>query len=78
MAQNPTAQKTKKEKNKSFSWTQPCCEECWDGLKLKTGRLTPSIHGTCCFCKNELDTDKRYTIRVNPGSVPYPTVEKEE
>lgn len=55
MASNPTAPKTKK---KNFSWSQPCCDECWDGLKLKTGRLTPNIEGICCFCKNELDTDK--------------------
>ena len=75
MASNPTAPKTKR---KSFSWSQPCCDECWDGLKLKTGRLTPSISGICCFCKNELDTDRRYTIRVNPGSVPYPSKEKDE
>lgn len=67
-----------KSKPTAFSWTQPCCEECWDGIKLKTGRLTPEAEGTCCYCKNELDTDKRYHVRVNPGTVPYPTIRKDE
>jgi hypothetical protein len=62
-----------------FSWTQPCCSECWVGLKLKTGRPTDD-HGTpffCCYCRQGLDGDMRYLIRVNPGAVPYPTLRKE-
>ena len=77
MASNPTAPKTKK---KVYSWTQPCCPECWNGLKLKTGRAH-SDTGTafCCFCRREIGrAETKYMLRINPGSVPYPTVEKEE
>lgn len=62
----------------NYSWTQPVCSECWNGLKLKTGRptLDHSTAYSCCFCKQELDGDDRYMIRINPGAVPYPTLVK--
>lgn len=71
-------------KKPPFSWTQPCCAECWVGLKLKTG-MKVVVAGThdpftfpafCCFCRVEVPRETAYSIRVNPGAVPYPTVRK--
>lgn len=74
-----TATETAKQKRPAYSWTQPVCADCWGGLQLKTGRRTDdhSTAYTCCFCWQGLDGDDRYMIRVNPGSVPYPTIQKE-
>ena len=69
-------------KRPPFSWAQPCCVDCWIRLKLKTGRIKPDWkrrHLHCCFCRKDIpklvDT---YEIRINPGTVPYPTLRKEE
>ena len=80
MARGLTARKAKKP---PFAWTQPCCVECWTGLKLKTGRADTSVNrsGThfCCFDRREiLPSQGLYMLRINPGTVPYPTVRKEE
>lgn len=75
MASSRTAQKTK------YSWTQPCCPDCWNSLKLKTGRADPSITSVafCCFCKRQIGrAETIYMLRINPGTVPYPTIKKEE
>lgn len=62
-----------------FAWTQPCCAECWVGLKLKTGRPQDrNGPAFCCFCRTEIKTEAVHTLRVNPGTVPYPTVRKDE
>ena len=69
----------KAEKRAPFSWTQPCCPECWVGLKLKTGRPAPFLFPAfCCFCRTEIPEGKAHSIRLNPGTVPYPTIKKEE
>lgn len=79
MASNPIPPKTKRP---PFSWTQPCCPECWIGLVLKTGR--PTNEGGvffCCFCRTEASVDLGntvYMLRVNPGTVPYPTLRKDD
>lgn len=76
--------KTKTKKAKRYAWIQPVCNECWAGLKLKTGRQDTSnefIHSPCCFCNkvvSDISPDVYFLIRINPGTVPYPTVEKEE
>lgn len=62
-----------------FSWTQPCCAECWQGLKLKTGKPTKSSAVRfCCYCRSNIDAGKGYDLRVNPGNTPYPTQRKDE
>ncbi|AZS06638.1 hypothetical protein SEA_JACOREN57_62 [Mycobacterium phage JacoRen57] len=79
MAQDPT-QPSDKKKRPPFSWAQPCCTECWNGLKLKTGRPGPPSDGTvfCCYCRAQIpEGGGVYTIRLNPGTVPYPTVRKD-
>lgn len=76
MASSPTAQNNKRP---PFSWTQPCCPECWVGLKLKTGRpTTRHLPYFCCFCRSDITTTMVNMIRVNPGTVPYPTLRKDE
>lgn len=93
MASNRTAQsdsigqrildKEKADKKRPpYSWTQPCCAECWIGLKLKTGRVKLDDANTyfCCFCRQEINTSKSnmlYMLRLNPGTVPYPTLRKD-
>jgi hypothetical protein len=69
-----TASRTKET---AQSWQQPVCDECWGGLKLKTGREAPFLFpASCCFCNISVAEGKAYMIRVNPGSVPYPTLLK--
>lgn len=63
-----------------YSWTQPCCAECWVGLELKTGR--PAVESSparfCCYCRSDIPAGKGYSLRVNPGNTPYPTTKKDE
>lgn len=69
---------SKKNKRPPFSWTQPVCPECWVGLKLKTGREAPFlVPSFCCFCRSDISEGKAYAIRINPGTVPYPTLRKD-
>jgi len=70
-----------KSKPTAFSWTQPCCIECWNAIKLKTGRIHDKPgHYFCTYCRVQVDvpTSHVYMVRVNPGTVPYPTIKKEE
>ena len=63
----------------AFSWTQPVCPDCWEGLKIKTGRATPlALEDTCAYCNTDIIGGTGFHIRVNPGSVPYPTITKDE
>lgn len=63
----------------AFSWTQPVCSGCWGNLKIKTGREAPdSTNELCCFCSTPIKPGHGFHIRVNPGSVPYPTIRKDE
>lgn len=68
----------RKDKRPPFAWTQPCCSECWTGLKLKIGRPQGSDAQHCCFCRVFIGAGEIYHLRVNPGTVPYPTLRKEE
>jgi hypothetical protein len=51
-------------------------------IKLKTGRLDNELkHAThfCCFCRKDIPQGvDTYAIRLNPGTVPYPTLRKDE
>lgn len=70
----------------SYAWVQPCCPRCWKGLVLKTGmKVIPAgIHdpfsfpALCCYCRAEMYREDAYSIRVNPGAVPYPTLKKDK
>ena len=78
MAKNSTAD-TAKTKRPPFAWRQPCCPECWVGLKLKTGRKDDSLANVfCCFCKQDINAGSAYLLRLNPGTVPYPTLRKDD
>lgn len=77
----PTGQDPGKVKGRAaFSWTQPVCVRCWVDLVLKTGRAAdPDPVAFCCFCRDEIPAGNgRYDIRLNPGTVPYPTVRKDQ
>lgn len=80
MAQDRTAPKGKR--RPPFAWKQPVCTQCWVEIKLKTGRLDNELkHAThfCCFCRKDIPQGvDTYAIRLNPGTVPYPTLRKDE
>jgi hypothetical protein len=62
-----------------FSWGQPVCPDCWNGMKVKIGRPDKTINSVafCCHCKRQIGrVETIYIQRVNPNSVPYPTVKK--
>lgn len=66
-------------KRPPFAWMQPVCTECWNGLKLKIGRLVPGhAKAFCCYCRADIPKGKVNIQRVNPGSTPYPTLRKQE
>ena len=68
-----------KSKPSAFSWSQPVCDECHPKIKLKTGRVHPDFpKSTCCFCNQPMVAGDTYVIRLNPGTVPYPTIRKDE
>lgn len=56
-----------------LSWTQPCCDDCWDGAN--PDRLSPrrgqGDSEICCHCG--LETRSGIYIRVDPSTVPHPT-----
>lgn len=62
----------------AFSWTQPVCDDCWNKLKIKTGRQHRSDARHCCYCNTFISAGDIFFNRVNPGSVPYPTITKDE
>lgn len=68
-------------KKVNYSWAQPTCTPCWNGLKLKTGRPTANSDGAvqCCHCNQQIpEGDAVYLLRINPGSVPYPSLTKDD
>lgn len=74
-------QRTAKQKRPNYSWAQPVCQACWNGLQLKTGRPTANSDGTaiCCFCSAvSPEGDSIFLLRTNPGAVPYPSLIKDE
>lgn len=62
-----------------WSWTQPCCSECWVGMTVKIGKHAAALaNAFCCYCRADITGGSGYLVRVNPGSVPYPTMKREE
>ena len=62
-----------------FAWKQPCCNHCWDGLTLKVGHTSEVENARCCFCGRHIPAkEEKYIIQVNPGTVPYPSLERTE
>lgn len=59
-----------------MSWTQPCCDACWDERRpYAPKRITAGYRATetCCYCGE--DTDSGIYVRENPAEVPHPTLE---
>ncbi|AGI12331.1 hypothetical protein FF47_59 [Mycobacterium phage FF47] len=60
-----------------FSWKQPVCNHCWDGLKLKVGHPHVTPNARCCYCGRQIPSgEAQYIVQVNPGTVPYPSLER--
>lgn len=74
------ASKSETKKRPPFSWAQPVCSQCWVGMKVKIGRLAPSLKGAqfCCYCRDQIQAGEVYLQRINPNATPYPTLRKEE
>jgi hypothetical protein len=78
-----TANSKKTANNKRrWSWKQPVCTECWTAIRVKVGRIEASWklkHMFCCYCRKDIGQGvDTYAIRINPGTVPYPTVPRDE
>ena len=60
-----------------FGWTQPACEPCFKINHPGKGvmRFKPAELENCCFCNNE--TKSGIYVRVDPKTVPYPSIMKE-
>lgn len=61
-----------------YSWTQPCCLGCWherNGEDRIPPRVVNPESEVCCYC-GESEASGIY-VRVDPQSVPHPTMVKE-
>ena len=62
-----------------YSWTQPCCTNCWE--QRNPGRAPARVvevlreSEVCCHCGH--GTRGGIYVRVDPTTVPRPTLEKE-
>lgn len=60
-----------------YSWTQPLCSGCWDGLQ--PGRtpavLTEPEPETCCVCGQR--TNSGIYMRIDPNACAHPTLTKD-
>lgn len=78
-AEKKTAKEQKRRTVRAaWAWAQPVCESCWSRLYLKTGRADPDnmTDTTCCFCSTGVGPGQSFLIRLNPGTVPYPSILK--
>jgi hypothetical protein len=59
-----------------LSFTQPACDGCWSGRYpgRQPVRLKEPETETCCFCGAQ--TQAGIYVRVDPATVPSPTIEK--
>jgi len=62
-----------------LSWTQPACDSCWG--QRNPGRIATRVRGdyreseVCCYCGR--GTRSGIYVRVDPTTVPHPTLEKD-
>lgn len=63
-----------------LSWTQPCCDDCWQdrnpGREAIRVRLDPPVVELCVFCV--LPTTSGIYVRIDPATAPYPTLTREQ
>lgn len=61
-----------------YSWTQPCCEECWAerNPNREPTRLRVAELEACVYCGHNVRSG--IYVRVNPATVPHPTLEKND
>lgn len=60
---------------KSYSWTQPCCPDCYGRTSpgQAPATLNDRVGETCCYCGHL--TGAGIYVRVDPAAVPHPTPE---
>jgi hypothetical protein len=61
---------------KRYSFTQPICNGCWDEQHpdRRSVRMLLCDHEICCYCGT--DTQSGIYARVDPDTVPHPSMEK--
>lgn len=59
-----------------MSWRQPICNTCWAARYpgAHAVRVVSADLERCCFCGR--DTRSGIYVRVEPGTVPYPTTSR--
>jgi hypothetical protein len=57
------------------NWTQPICDDCWDvrNPTRTSVRINGGYRETCAFCG--VTTTSGIYVRVDPTTVPHPTME---
>lgn len=60
-----------------YSWTQPCCEPCWEQRNPGRAptRLREPKDENCVFCG--LSTESGIYVRIDPAAAPHPTLLKD-
>lgn len=60
----------------SFSWTQPCCDDCWTERHPDIGahRFKVPMLEICVYCGEE--NHSGIYIRIDPAEAKFPTNEK--
>lgn len=62
-----------------YAWGQPVCPTCWGNMTVKIGRTANNEESEqCCHCNGSIVPGEAHMQRVNPGSVPYPSILKGE
>jgi hypothetical protein len=61
---------------KSYRWTQPSCQECYEERYPSTSpsRMIRPESEQCCFCGAQ--TFDGLYVRVDPSEVPHPSLLK--
>jgi hypothetical protein len=61
---------------KSYSWTQPCCHDCWDAgnPESPSPRTDRGELETCVYCA--MPTHSGIYVRVDPKLASYPSLER--
>ena len=60
-----------------WRWTQPVCQKCYVEIYSgKPSKMTGPIEEQCCYCGEQ--TQDGIYVRLDPYSVPHPTLLKED
>lgn len=60
-----------------YSWTQPCCDDCWDERNPDRPSLRLRIRESeqCVYCG--LFSQSGIYVRIDPEDAPFPSLKKD-